>query len=311
MQEIHSKGDLNLFRVLLAVADSGSTIEAANQLHLSQSAVSHALRRLREMLGDPLFVKHGRQLVMTAHTRSILPSVRSALEVLAATTLRHSTFDPTRSAMTFRCGLRDALEFLLMPPLLQRAREQHWQVRFHSQRVLGEDIEARILAGELDVAVNLEYPVSEQLASRELVRERLSVMVGPGHPAFHNGLLSLDDYAGAEHVLVTLTERERGLIDQDLLGLQGRQRRIALHCEHYHAAAQVVAQTDLLLTMPRSYALNLAQLNGNRLLELPFPSRPIPVRLYWRKSLGQEPYMRWLLAELEALLHNMQSAAAS
>lgn len=311
MQEIHSKGDLNLFRVLLAVADSGSTIEAASQLHLSQSAVSHALRRLREMLGDPLFVKHGRQLVMTAHTRSILPRVRSALDELATTTLRHSAFDPTRSAMTFRCGLRDALEFLLMPTLLQRARTQHWQVRFHSQRVLGEDIEARILAGELDVAVNLEYPVSEQLASRELVREQLSVMVGPQHPAYHSGQLSLDDYAEAEHVLVTLTERERSLVEQDLLGLQGRQRRIALHCEHYHAAAQVVAQTDLLLTMPRSYAQNLARLNGNRLLALPFPSRPIPVRLYWRKSLGQEPYMRWLLAELETLLRGMQSAAAS
>lgn len=310
MSEIHLKGDLNLFRVLLAVADSGSTSEAGAQLNLSQSAVSHALRRLREMLGDPLFVKHGRQLVMTAHTRSILPEVRAALEQLAGTTLRNAPFDPTQSAMIFRCGLRDALEFLLMPALMQRARQRRWQVRFRSQRVPGEDIEARILSGALDMAVGLEYPVSEQLASRELLKEELCVMVGPGHPAYASGALSLQDYTRSEQVLVTLAEHERALVDQDLLGIGGQQRRIALHCEHYHAAAQVVAQTDLLLTMPRSYAQSLARLNGNRLLPVPFACRSIPVRLYWRKSLGQEPYMRWLMTELEELLQEMQGRAA-
>ena len=158
MNDIHSKGDLNLFRVLLAVADTGSTIEAGVQLNLSQSAVSHALRRLRDMLGDPLFVKNGRQLVMTAHTRSILSTVRGALEDLSSATLRSTPFDPSRSAMTFQCGLRDALEYLIMPALMQRARQQQWQVTFHSQRVSGEDIEARILSGALDMAVSLEYP---------------------------------------------------------------------------------------------------------------------------------------------------------
>ncbi|KAA0695880.1 LysR family transcriptional regulator [Halopseudomonas laoshanensis] len=309
MNEIHSRGDLNLFRVLLAVADTGSTIEAGVQLNLSQSAVSHALRRLRDMLGDPLFVKNGRQLVMTAHTRSILPKVRSALEDLSSATLRNTPFDPTRSAMTFQCGLRDALEYLIMPALMHRARQEHWQVRFHSQRVSGEDIEARILSGALDMAVSLEYPAGEQIASRELLREELSVMVGPSHPAYASGKLSLEDYVNSAHVLVTLNERERGLVDQDLVGFGGNQRHIALHCEHYHAAAQVVAETDLLLTMPRTYARSLAQLNGNRLLTVPFACRTVPIRLYWRKSLSEEPYMIWLMNELESLLRSMQSQA--
>lgn len=310
MNDIHSKGDLNLFRVLLAVADTGSTIEAGVQLNLSQSAVSHALRRLRDMLGDPLFVKNGRQLVMTAHTRSILSTVRGALEDLSSATLRSTPFDPSRSAMTFQCGLRDALEYLIMPALMQRARQQQWQVTFHSQRVSGEDIEARILSGALDMAVSLEYPAGQQIASRELLREELSVMVGPNHPAFTSGQLSLQDYVDSAHVLVTLTERERGMVDQDLVGFGVNQRRVALHCEHYHAAAQVVADTDLLLTMPRTYARSLAQLNGNRLLPVPFPCRTIPVRLYWRKSLSQEPYMIWLMTELETLLRNMQTSAS-
>lgn len=309
MNEIHSRGDLNLFRILLAVADTGSTIEAGVQLNLSQSAVSHALRRLRDMLGDPVFVKNGRHLVMTAHTRSILPRVRSALDDLSSATLRSTPFDPARSAMTFQCGLRDALEHLIMPTLMQRARQQHWQVRFRSQRVSGEDIEALILTGALDIAVSLEYPAGEQIASRELLREELSVMVGPSHPAHASGVLSLQEYVDSAHVLVTLNDRERGLVDQDLVGFGAKQRQIALHCEHYHAAAQVVAETDLLLTMPRTYARSLAQLNGNRLLPVPFACRTIAVRLYWRKSLSAEPYMVWLMTELEHLLLHMQTPA--
>ena len=135
-------------------------------------------------------------------------------------------------------------------------------------------------------------------------------MVGPSHAAYSSGQLSLQDYVDSAHVLVTLTERERGMVDQDLVGFGVNQRRVALHCEHYHAAAQVVADTDLLLTMPRTYARSLAQLNGNRLLPVPFPCRTIPVRLYWRKSLSQEPYMIWLMTELETLLRHMQTSAS-
>ncbi|PKM31074.1 MAG: hypothetical protein CVV07_02620 [Gammaproteobacteria bacterium HGW-Gammaproteobacteria-11] len=310
MNELHQKGDLNLFRVLLAVADTNSTLEAGAQLNLSQSAVSHALRRLREMLGDPLFVKSGRQLVMTAHTRSILPKVRSALADLSSATLRNTPFDPSRTAMTFNLGLRDALEYLMMPALLQRAQQQRWQVSFHSQRVSGEDIEARLLSGALDLAISLEYATGEQIASRELLREELSVMVGPRHPAHASGQLSLKDYENSAHVLVVLKEHERIFVEQALGDSGLGQRRVALHCEHYHAAAQVVAKTDLLLLMPRTYALNLAQLNGNRLLPPPFDCRSIPVRLYWRQSLSQEPYMRWLINQVEDLLKRLQAGVS-
>lgn len=309
MQETNTRGNLNLFRVMLAVADTGSTIEAGKQLNLSQSAVSHALKRLREMLGDPLFVKNGRHLVMTAHARNILPRVRGALESLSSSALQSTPFDPAHSGMTFQCGLRDALEYMLMPLLMRRARQNQWQVRFHVHRVAGEDIESSILAGTLDMAIGLNYPTGEQIASRELLREQHSVMLGPNHPAFASARLSLQDYLDSAHVLVTLSEHERGMIDQGLRHLGGRQRQVALHCEHYHAAAQVVAETDLLLTMPRSYARSLAKLHGNRLLPLPFNCESISVRAYWRKSLTEEPYMIWLMTELHSLLDELQGGA--
>lgn len=301
MHNIHTRGDLNLFRVLLAVADSGTTTAAASQLNLSQSAVSHALRRLREMLGDPIFIKHGRQLRMTPHARGILPEVRAALDRLSACALHDRYFDPCGSAIGFRLGLRDAAEFLLLPPLLQRSRHKGWRVQFHSQRVLGEELEERLLCGDLDVAMDIEHPVGEQLASRELLREELCVMLGPRHPAFAAEALGLVQYADSAHVLVSLNAGEQRLVDQHLPAPSSR-RQIAAHCEHYHAAARIVAQTDLLLTLPQAYARSLARLNGNRLLPLPFACPPLAVRLYWRKAAGDEPAMRWLLDELDSLL---------
>ncbi|HDZ58096.1 MAG TPA: LysR family transcriptional regulator [Pseudomonas xinjiangensis] len=310
MNEVHMKGDLNLFRVLLVVAETGSTTEASERLNLSQSAVSHSLKRLRTMLGDPLFVKHGRHLVMTAHARSILPQVKAALASLSSTALRAEFFDPTRSNMIFQCGFRDAMEFLVIPELMGRLRDEGWQVTFKSQRVVAEDIEHRILTGALDIAVDIEHPVSGQLASREISREKLCVMVGPKHPCFAGGSLSLQQFVDSEHVLVTLTSRERAFVDQHLVGI-GNQRRIALHCEHYHAAAQAVAQTDLILTMPYSYAYSLARLNGNRLLPVPFYCSPVPVRIYWRNSLSEEPYMRWLIGQVESLIGAIRTKGLS
>ena len=301
MNKIHENADLNLFRVFVTIAEEGSTNGAANRLHVSQSAISHALRRLRDLLGDPVFVKHGRRLVLTPHGRNILPVVKAALNSLATCTSREGVFEPENAELEFHLGFRDILEFLTLPNLLQDLRNLEGHPKFASRPVTSGQIEELLLSGELDLIIDIEHFVAEKIASMELTREYLVVLVGSKHSAYSQKQLDLSQFIESDHVLVTLEAKERALVDQRT-GDIGKRRNIVLHCQSYVGAARVVEQTDLLLTMPFSYAAYLAQYLDVKIHAVPFPFAPIPIRLYWRKDLSSEPYMKWLLEKMPEAL---------
>ncbi|WP_345335301.1 LysR family transcriptional regulator [Ferrimonas pelagia] len=300
MTGIHSKVDLNLFRILLAVAQTGSTGAAAKQLHLTQSAVSHALGRLRQQLDDPLLVRQGRHLVLTPHGRDILPKVQASLEVLAQCHAQQGEFDPTRSDLEFHLGLRDILEAMLLPGLIHTLEQQDSPLRFTSTRVRGTQMEERLRRGALDLAVDLERPVSEQIVSASFRQEPLALLCGQLHPAYDAGHMDVRQYQASHHVLVTLEPTERSYVEQRMTGLQGK-RHIRLHCETYFAAAQVAARSALVLTMPRSYGQQLAALLPLKVMPLPFACQPLSVRLYWRRANSEEPSIIWLRQQIAAL----------
>ncbi|MBY5920812.1 LysR family transcriptional regulator [Ferrimonas balearica] len=304
MTQIHEmlpqRIDFNLFRIFVAVAETGSTGAAARQLHLTQSAVSHALGRLRAQLGDPLFVKQGRNLVLTPHGRAMMPRVQQALSTLDQCRVQPGAFDPSTATLEFHLGFRDILEAMLLPPLMARLSEMGASLRFTSSRVRGSELEDKLKSGELDLAVDMEVPVGDAISSTGFRSEPLAVLVGPTHPAFESGTLDEGAYVASEHVLVTLEPRERAFVEQRMLGV-GSRRSVRLHCHTYFAAASVVAQTNLILTMPATYAGRLATLLGLRILPLPFECEPLPVRLYWRRANSDEPSVRWLIDTVSAL----------
>src|SRR5215510_1618472 len=111
--------DLNLLRVFVVVAESGSVTAAASRLYLTQPAVSAALRRLATAVGAPLFVRAGRGLSLTARGERLLRSARPHLEALVQAALAPATFDPSTSERIVRIGVSDANEGWLLPPLLR------------------------------------------------------------------------------------------------------------------------------------------------------------------------------------------------
>ena len=298
MSEINIRGDLNLFRVMIAIAEEGGTTGAAARLHLSQSAVSHALKRLRELLNDPVFVKNGRNLVLTPHGRSILPQVELALSTLADCTAKTGEFDPVASRMSFTLGLRDVVEYLMLPHLVTPLRESGSKLEINSKRIALDHIEEHLLSGDLDLVVDLEYPTSHKVASEEIARENLCVLVGPKHPCYDSGTIDEAEFLASDHALVVLDKRERALVENRIGGI-GAKRKVVVQCEHYQAAARIAAESDLILTLPYSYAFFLQKYLDVRLLPVPFQRDPIPIRLYWRSENSNEPYIRWLVAKVK------------
>jgi len=288
--------DLNLFAVLDAIYTEGGVTRAADRLHLTQPAISHALARLRQMFDDPLFERRGHQLVPTPLTRTIIEPIRRSLRVLEFTLHESAHFDPSQTEKRFIVGLRDILESSVLPQLMQRVGETAPGIEIASIRVDRQVMEARLATGNLDLAMDIRLPVSDEIHSHRVEAGRLAVVARRGHPHV-NGNLDLETYLAQQHVMVSSRQRGPGVEDLALIGL-GLQRRVRLRCQHYFAACRVVSGTDLILTMPERYARVLNATFDNQLLALPIPGVTMDLYLYWHASAEEDPANRWLRGQM-------------
>ncbi|OWJ89530.1 LysR family transcriptional regulator [Pseudomonas sp. A46] len=287
--------DLNLFRVFDAIQREGNLTRAAAVLHLSQSAISHALARLREHLGDPLFVRDGRGVAPTPVALRLVPVVSAALGMLQAGVERLQDFDPERDARSFVLNMPEQLEPLLLPRILADLRDLGGQVSIRSTSVRWAALKLEMAAGQVDLAMEVARPADAELHQCQLLREPLLVLAGP---AF-TGELDARRYLSARHIAVT--SRRRGISVEDLaLDSQGLSRNVVQRCQHYLSAAQVVAQTDWLLTIAAPYTPLLARIHGLRVLPMPLALPPVTLNLYWHEQAANEPGNRWLRERLLA-----------
>lgn len=282
--------DLNLFRVLDAIYTQGGISAAARSLHLTQPAITHSLNRLRELFGDPLFVRQGNRVIPTEKTRAVMDEVQQHLTGLLATTRMQPAFRPDQLEREFRVGFRDVLESIAFPSLMTRLGTLAPKVRLFSRRMLPGSLNRELSSGGLDLVIDRRLPTGAQVSSQHLLDESLVVLMRRDHP-LDNAPLRRSDYLAARHVAVSQLGETAPL--DVLLGQDGRSRTIELVCQHYFSACQVVVATDLLLTLPSSYASNLAPLLALVRQPLPMRVKPIPIFAYWHASRDRDPSHEW------------------
>jgi DNA-binding transcriptional LysR family regulator len=304
-----SRIDLNLFVVLDTIYAEGNITRAAKALSLTQPAVSHALARLRELLGDPLFIRQGSNMLPTPMTRSLIGPVRQALQTLEVSVKHGNQFDPASSRRSFNLGLTGVLEARLLPPLIQLLQAQAPTVAINSVRVERRQLASELAAGKLDIAVDVLLQRPAEIHSTPLSRDALVVIARQDHPALQKGL-DLETYLAQSHILVSSRRTGPGIEDVELARM-GRQRQIGLRCQHYHAACHVVSASDLLTTMPEHYA-QIANLNlPNRIYPLPLPTPTLDVYLYWHENAELDPANRWLRGVLGQLFPEQNRLATA
>jgi DNA-binding transcriptional LysR family regulator len=293
MKPVHvARTDLNLLVVLDAIASEGGVTRAGEKLNLTQSAVSHALARLRDILDDPLFVRQGHTLRPTPLTRAIVEPLRQNLQSLGKLLTEAGGFDPAKSTTRFTVSLRDPLEALVLPPLMASLTKAAPGVDVRTTQVRRRNVEDALAAGSLDLAIDVALPLSGAVHRQLVTTGPLVAIARKGHPALRRGL-TLATYVGQQHVMVTSRRRGPGLEDI-ALSEQGRTRRIRLRCRNYFAALRVVAETDLLLTMPGRQAPVLNASFGNQILPLPVKTPRLDLFLFWHASADRDPANRWL-----------------
>jgi DNA-binding transcriptional LysR family regulator len=290
------KVDLNLFAVFDTVYTERNLTRAAKVLHITQPAVSNALRRLRAAFNDPLFVRTPRGVAPTPVADTIAGRVREALNLLEISLTESARFVPRESRKSFVLGVHDIEEAILIPRLMRRLAREAPQISLECVSVPRRDLEQELAAGGLDFALDVPLFSVPQLCRHQVSTERYFCVLRRDHP-LQDRELTLDRYLELEHIHVSTRRKGVGHVDRALEQL-GRARRIALRMMSYVAAPQVVASTNLALTVPRS----LATLYDLRMLELPFAVESLDQYLYWHKSADEDRANVWMRGVLLDLL---------
>lgn len=283
-----SRVDLNLFVVFDAIYQAGSLTKAAQQLHLSQPAVSHALARLREQFNDPLFERSGKGVLPTPVAKSMIPAVREALHHLAGTLHSQQQFIPEQSDRIFNLAAGDMLESIALPRLMASIEHCAPNVQIRSRRLARAVVEEQLATGQIDFALDILLQVSEHINLAKIASDNLVVIMDEHHSLAYQDL-SLEAYIQAAHIQVS--NRSEGASVEDLaLATLNQHRTVRLRCQNYHAALQVLQQSQLLLTLPRSLAL---QWQGYVVKPLPFPAPTLDIYAYWHKKAEQDLAINW------------------
>lgn len=297
MQEINlSRVDLNLFVVFDAIYREGNLTKAAQQLHLSQPAVSHALGRLRERFDDPLFERAGKGMAPTPLSKAIVHRVRSALQDLESTLAEGLAFEPAEASRVFTLAARDVMEFTALPPLMVHLQRTAPHIQLRSMRVPRRDMINQLSRGQIDFAVDVLLPVNSDIEHQPLGCERLAVAMRQDHELTKRKL-DIEQYAQARHILVSSRNEGPGVEDFALSRL-GLNREVSLRCQNYYAALQVAKETDLLVTLPLSYARQMELAGGIRITPLPLETSAVEMHLYWHRKGSRDPALMWLKQQM-------------
>lgn len=290
--KLKSRIDLNLLAVFDAIYTRGSVTQAARHLHLTQSAISHALNRLRREFDDPLFVRSGNALVPTALARAIAQPVQQALRGIDTAMASALRFDPATSTRLFRLGLRPTAEAQLFATLVRRIADEAPQVRLASLNFHRSDLARMLAGGGLDLALDIPGAHSAGLRADTLPVEELVVVARRHHPHVR-GAIDLDTYLALDHVIASPRPSGGGAEDE-ALAAQGLERRIPIRCQHVGTAWRIVADTDMLLTLSRTQAISAGDDGAVQILPLPFHVAPRSRHLLWHEASDNDPGAIWL-----------------
>lgn len=307
MHNVSPRIDLNLFRVFDAIYRNGSLTQAAEALHLTQPAVSHALGRLRGRFDDPLFRRQGRGVVPTPRAHALAPDVRQALALLEAGLRGVAEFRPEEARRRFVVGLRDSTELGLLPSWMARVRAQAPGVTLECVRFSRQSAMRDLTRGALDLVVDVPQPQQRDIMSELLSEDQLCVAMRRDHP-LAAAPLDQGQWIGAAHVVVS--SRRSGLSLEDAeLQRRGLHRRIALRCQNYVAACAVVARSDLLLTLPSGALAQVRGMHDLHVTSVPITLPAVQLQLYWHHAAHEDTGNRWLRATLMDAVREQRGAA--
>ncbi|HEX3884043.1 MAG TPA: LysR family transcriptional regulator [Stellaceae bacterium] len=323
MNEVHIGSlDLNLLRVFDALIEARSATRAGERLGLSQSAISHALARLRYVLKDELFVRGSDGMQATARAAEIAPRLRQGLLQLELA-LAPTDFSPANTDRRFTFTCTEYAGAVVLPALVARMRVEAPSAEV---RVLPSNLGVAdsLRAGRADLAIGSYRRLPEWAAAESLMRDTRVWVIGADHPAA-NQEMTLERLAALPHLVISATGEDERAIDgyvtehglermvtrsdagvlQGVLAARGLRRTVAVTTPHFLAALVAISQSDIAALLPRRLAEAFKKRFRLKLIDPPYPSPSFEVQSIWHREFGEQAALVWvrkILREVTASL---------
>lgn len=285
--------DLNLIKVFLAVWESGNLTQAAGRLGLTQPAVSHALRRLRDEFDDPLFVRSGNGMEPTQMAVTLRASFEEALRLVADTMQATTRFDPATAERQFRVAMTDTGEFVILPRLLAALQKVAPGVRVQSTRVPPDTIASALRTGQVDAAIGYQPRLLETSCQGwPVMKDRIICLFRAGHP------LCGQDWTPASFAGLSFLD-----VGQDATGYRMARERIAelgvpyrvvAQVDHFTIVPEIIRRTDFVALFPHSVCALMNRHGEFGFAELPFDVSGFDVNFWVHESFASDPGLTWL-----------------
>jgi DNA-binding transcriptional LysR family regulator len=284
--------DLKLLVAFETLLRQRNVTAAADSIGISQPAMSTCLGRLRKVLQDPLFVRTSRGMEPTPFAMELADPIRDALQLLRQTLNRDKHFDAATSTRTFRIVMTDIGERVFLPALLQRLTEVAPGINVRTAQLPMKEMREALEAGEMDLALGFIPDLSAGFYQQRLFTRSYVCVARIDHPDIGD-TLSLKQYLAASHAIVSAPGTGHDVVER-VLARKGHTRRIALHVTHFLAIPLIVANTNLLVTLPTMLAESYLPTGNIKLLEPPLKMPTYAIKQYWHERFHEDPANRWL-----------------
>jgi DNA-binding transcriptional LysR family regulator len=284
--------DLNLLVIFNQLLIDRRVSTTADKLGLSQPAVSNALKRLRTLLKDELFVRTARGMEPTPYALHLIEPIGYALSTLQNALNQRDSFDPATSERTFTLGVTDIGEIYFMPTLMAMLSIEAPKIKISTLRHNTGHLSDDMAAGNVDIAIGLLPSLTTGFFQRRLFKQRYMCLFRQGHPKARNPI-SLAQYKSLPHVGVTSTNTGHSEVDE-WLTRKGISRDIHLHVPHFVAVGHILQSSDLIATVPERFAQKCSGPFQLETSPLPFNLPEIAINLFWHAKYNREPANMWL-----------------
>ena len=308
-----SRVDLNLLVYLDVLLRECNVTRAAEELGISQPAMSNSLRRLRDLFSDPILVRTSDGMTPTDRALELQPLVRNVLSAAEQVILPKTEFDPSASSRIFRIMASDYTESTLLPVLLRQLRKEAPGIRLDIMTpsdVSFHDVER----GKVDLVINRFDSLPQSFHQVHLWDDSFSCVLSADNPVIKNW--NLDSYLSSKHVWVSKTGmgvgvgmtpndvQRLGWVDEALAKLDAK-RDITLFTRHYQAALLLGEQDDLIVTIPTMTAMGMAKHPKVVIMDPPFEIPRMRLKMVWSPLLQHDPGHKWLRQIIKSVSEEM------